>query len=166
MVQCNVPSTWLGSRRDVDAEEEHLLLIAGSSELVKPLFSSIISDKSPYNSDPAPTSCNKKIILHYWYPWTSINLFLWLSVLWNTNDYILYFDLNHSNIHPSTHYLNPLIIFMNLRSSKQPTKKIDYYSNYPLISPNGTEWKIHWQRYLSTLWYYWWKVKDSCKHIL
>ena len=57
MVQCKVPKTWLGSTKDVEAEEDARLLIPGSSDPINGPFSSVISARSPYISDPAPTNC-------------------------------------------------------------------------------------------------------------
>ena len=57
MVQCKVPKTWFGSTNDVEAEEDARLLIPGSSEPINGPFSSVMSARSPYISDPAPTNC-------------------------------------------------------------------------------------------------------------
>ena len=56
MVQCNVPKTWFGSTKEVEADEEARLLIPGSSEPIKGPFSSTTSARSPYISEPAPTN--------------------------------------------------------------------------------------------------------------
>ena len=56
IVQCNVPKTWLGSMRDVEAEDDALRLNAAKSESISPFSSSITPVKSPYISEPAPAS--------------------------------------------------------------------------------------------------------------
>ena len=56
IVQCKVPKTWLGSIRDVEAEDDALRLNAAKSESISPFSSSITPDKSPYISEPAPAS--------------------------------------------------------------------------------------------------------------
>ena len=56
IVQCKVPKTWLGSIRDVEAEDDALRLNAAKSESISPFSSSITPDKSPYISEPAPAN--------------------------------------------------------------------------------------------------------------
>ena len=58
-MQCKVPKAWLGSIRDVEAEDDALRLNAAKSESISPFSSSITPDKSPYISEPAPASYNQ-----------------------------------------------------------------------------------------------------------